>query len=54
MGLGAVILYDSLSLGAVMMGAVLLNLVVAALAGIGVPLLLQRLDRDPRRAPACC
>ena len=47
MGLGAVILYDSLSLGAVMMGAVLLNLMVAALAGIGVPLLLQRLDRDP-------
>jgi magnesium transporter len=47
MGLGAVLLYDSLSLGAVMMGAVLLNLVVAALAGIGVPLLLQRLGRDP-------
>jgi len=47
MGLGAVILYNSLSLGAVMMGAVLLNLVVAAMAGIGVPLLLQRLGRDP-------
>jgi len=47
MGVGALVLYHSLSLGAVLMGAVLLNLVAAALAGIGVPLLLQRLGRDP-------
>ena len=47
MGVGALVLYDSPSLGAVLMGAVLLNLVAAALAGIGVPLLLQRLGRDP-------
>ena len=47
MGVGAVMLYCSLALGAVMTGAVLLNLLVAALAGIGVPLLLQQLGRDP-------
>jgi magnesium transporter len=47
MGVCAVLLYDSFALGAVMTGAVLLNLIVAALAGIGVPLLLQRLGRDP-------
>ena len=47
MGVGAVVLYGSVPLGVVMTGAVLLNLVVAALAGIGVPLLLQRLGRDP-------
>jgi len=47
MGAGAVALYGSVSLGAVMMGAVLLNLVVAALAGIGIPMVLQQVGRDP-------
>lgn len=46
-GIGAVVLYGSAPLGIVMTGAVLLNLIVAALAGIGVPLLLQWLGRDP-------
>jgi magnesium transporter len=47
MGLVAVLIYQSWSLGLVMMSAVLLNLVVAALAGIGIPLVLQHVGRDP-------
>ena len=46
-GLGALVLYHDLALGAVMMTAVLLNLVVAAGTGIAVPLLLHRARRDP-------
>jgi magnesium transporter len=40
-------LYGSVSLGLVMTGAMLLNLMVAALVGMLVPLTLQRLGRDP-------
>jgi magnesium transporter len=47
MGLVAVGLYGSPALGLVMAAAVLLNLVVSALVGIGVPLLLHRTGRDP-------
>lgn len=47
MGIFALALYGSLSLGAVMAGAILLNLLVAALVGIAVPLLLQHSGRDP-------
>lgn len=47
MGVCAWALYGSLPLGLVMMGAVLLNLVVAALMGIGVPLGLHLTGRDP-------
>jgi magnesium transporter len=46
-GLLAMIVYHSLALGAVMMTAVLLNLIVAAVTGIVVPLLLHRARRDP-------
>jgi magnesium transporter len=46
-GLVAAALYGSLGLGAVMMAAVLLNLIVAALTGIAVPLVLHRARRDP-------
>jgi magnesium transporter len=46
-GLFAMIVYGSVSLGLVMSGAVLLNLIVAALVGVAVPLVLHRLDRDP-------
>ena len=46
-GLGALVLYHDLALGAVMMTAVLLNLIVAAGTGIAVPLLLHRARRDP-------
>ena len=47
MGLAAAAMYHSLALGAVMMAAVVLNLVVAALAGMAVPLALHRAGRDP-------
>jgi magnesium transporter len=46
-GLSAVALYWNLALGAVMTGAVVLNLVVAALAGVAIPLWLHGAGRDP-------
>jgi magnesium transporter len=46
-GLLAIAVYHNAALGAVMMTAVLLNLIVAAVAGIAVPLLLHRARRDP-------
>ena len=46
-GLLAATVYRSMSLGAVMTGAVLLNLVVAAIVGVLVPLALFRSGRDP-------
>lgn len=46
-GLLAMVIYRDAALGAVMMTAVLLNLVVAAMTGIAVPLLLHRARRDP-------
>jgi magnesium transporter len=46
-GLFAMIVYGSLALGAVMAGAVLLNLLIAAAVGVVVPMMLHRLDRDP-------
>jgi len=47
LGLFAWGLYHNWLLGLVMMGAVTLNLMLAALIGISVPLLLDRFDRDP-------
>jgi magnesium transporter len=46
-GLFALIIYRSAPLGLVMLAAVFLNLVVAAVAGVVVPLTLRRLGRDP-------
>lgn len=46
-GVFAALVYRHLSLGIVMAGAVLLNLVIAAIVGVAVPLGLQRLGRDP-------
>jgi magnesium transporter len=46
-GLFAVLMYSRWSLGLVMTGAVLLNLVVAAIAGVLIPLGLQATGRDP-------
>jgi magnesium transporter len=40
-------LYDSVALGTVMALAMFLNLVVAALAGIFIPLAMERFNRDP-------
>jgi len=47
MGLFAWLIYDRPALGAVMMGAMVLNLLLAAMVGIAVPLALERLGRDP-------
>ena len=46
-GLFALLLYGSLALAGVMAGAVFLNLVVAAVAGVAVPLALRHFGRDP-------
>ncbi len=46
-GLFAWLLYDNPALGGVMALAMLLNLIVAALAGIFIPMTLERLKRDP-------
>ncbi len=46
-GVIAWLLYDKPALGGVMALSMLLNLLVAALAGIFIPMLLERLNRDP-------
>lgn len=47
LGLFAWLLYNNLILGVVMMTAVTLNLLLAALIGISVPILLERMNKDP-------
>lgn len=47
LGLIAYVLYRNVALGGVMALAMLLNLVVAALAGLFVPLAMERFGRDP-------
>lgn len=46
-GLFAYFLYHSVALGVVMTGAMLLNLLVGATVGMAIPLVMQRLGRDP-------
>lgn len=46
-GLFAYYLYRSVPLGLVMTSAMMLNLTLGALVGIGIPLMMQRLGRDP-------
>lgn len=46
-GLMAYLIYGKAALGAVMATAMLLNLIVAALVGIAIPLVMQKLGRDP-------
>jgi magnesium transporter len=46
-GVFAYILYHSVSLGLVMTSAMLLNLLVAAVVGMIVPLVMQKMGRDP-------
>ncbi|MDD5180615.1 MAG: magnesium transporter [Gallionellaceae bacterium] len=46
-GLFAYFLYKSVPLGLVMTSAMLLNLLLGAMVGIFIPLLMQRLGRDP-------
>ncbi|HEY8550712.1 MAG TPA: magnesium transporter [Vicinamibacterales bacterium] len=47
MGLFAWLIYGHFTLGLVMTAAMVLNLLVAALVGIAVPLVLERVGRDP-------
>jgi magnesium transporter len=47
LGLIAYALYRNVALGGVMALAMLLNLLVAALAGIFIPLVMERFGRDP-------
>jgi magnesium transporter len=47
MGLFAWGIYGKPALGAVMMAAMVLNLLLAAMVGVGVPMLLDRAGRDP-------
>ena len=46
-GLFAWLLYSNIYLGGVMALAMMLNLIVAALAGVFIPLTMQRFKRDP-------
>ena len=43
----AYVLYGNIALGGVMALAMLLNLIVAALAGLFIPLAMERFGRDP-------
>jgi magnesium transporter len=46
-GLFAFLIYHSIPLGLVMTGAMVLNLLLAAIMGVTIPLLMQKLGRDP-------
>ena len=46
-GLFAFLIYHSWQLGAVMTGAMMLNLLLAAVMGVAIPLVMQKLGRDP-------
>ena len=46
-GLFAFLIYHSWQLGLVMMGAMVLSLLLAAVMGVAIPLLMQKLGRDP-------
>jgi magnesium transporter len=46
-GLFAFLIYHNWALGLVMTAAMLLNLLLAALMGVSIPLLMQKLGRDP-------
>ncbi len=47
LGLLAYLLYQNMALGAVMTGAMVLNLLLAALMGVLIPLVMHKLGRDP-------
>ena len=46
-GIFAFLLYQNFLLGVILMAAILLNLLLGALAGLFIPLAMQRLGRDP-------
>lgn len=47
MGVVTFLLYGSAAMGGVMMLAILLNLLLAALMGVAIPLIMMKLGRDP-------
>ncbi len=47
MGVVAWLLYDSVGIGAVMVAAVTLNLLLAATVGVLIPVVMEKLGRDP-------
>ena len=47
MGVMAYVLYRSVPLGIVMTAAMTLNLMLAAVAGVGIPLARMKFGRDP-------
>jgi magnesium transporter len=47
LGIAAFLLYHNPALGLVMTGAMILNLLLAALMGVGIPLAMTRFERDP-------
>lgn len=47
LGMLAWLLYSSMALGLVMTAAMTLNLMLAATVGVGIPMTMQRLGRDP-------
>jgi magnesium transporter len=47
LGVVAYLLYDNVKLGFVMAAAMTLNLLLAALAGVAIPLLMSKIGRDP-------
>ena len=48
-GLFAYLIYHNWALGVVMSAAMLLNLLLAAVMGVSIPLLMEKLGRDPAR-----
>jgi magnesium transporter len=46
-GIGAAIVFDYPLLGVVIASAMMINIVIAGLAGVLVPVILERLDQDP-------
>jgi magnesium transporter len=46
-GLFAFFIYHDWRLGVVMTGAMLLNLLLAAVMGVSIPIVMQKLGRDP-------
>jgi magnesium transporter len=46
-GLFAFLIYHNWQLGVVMMAAMVLNLLLAAIMGVAIPLLMEKLGRDP-------
>lgn len=46
-GVAGALLYTDISLGIVLMSAMILNLVLAATMGVGIPMLMQKLGKDP-------